>query len=366
MIAAKGRLAGLDVLRAIAILWVMCFHTFLIGGLNEHFAWLSRFGWMGVDLFFVLSGFLIGQQVLLPLAQGKPLSLRDFYIRRALRILPAYWVVLALYLLFPWFREAPGLESWWKFPTFTLNLLIDYHQNQAFSHAWSLCIEEHFYLLFPLLASLLAPRLSVHGFVVLMLACVAGGIALRTGIWLHDDLADPGRNWFVEDIYYPTWNRLDGLLAGVGLAALKSFRSKAWDRLAMHANAVLVAGLALLGSSFWFFADRPGLLANSAGWPVLSLGFALLVFAGAQPASVLGRFAPPGAAWLAAVSYSLYLVHKPIYGMVAARLGDALEGHAVAAFAAYVVACLLGAALLHYVVERPFLQWRGRWLKPTL
>src|ERR1700733_3108414 len=84
-------LPGLDLLRAIAICWVMCFHSFLVGGLNHHFAWLSRFGWMGVDLFFVLSGFLIGSQVLYPLTHGKEFSFRVFYICRALGILPAFW-----------------------------------------------------------------------------------------------------------------------------------------------------------------------------------------------------------------------------------------------------------------------------------
>jgi peptidoglycan/LPS O-acetylase OafA/YrhL len=199
-----GRLRGLDLLRALAIVWVMCFHSFLVGGVNQHFAWFQRFGWMGVDLFFVLSGFLIGSQVLVPLARGEPFSFRDFYVRRAFRILPAFWVVLVLYLALPWFREAPGLEPWWKFATFTLNLLIDYDRNQAFSHAWSLCIEEHFYLLFPPLAWLLARRLSTVGFAVLILVCVLTGIALRAGVWLHDDTTAPNRNWYIEDIYFPT------------------------------------------------------------------------------------------------------------------------------------------------------------------
>jgi peptidoglycan/LPS O-acetylase OafA/YrhL len=58
---------GLDLLRAIAIVWVMLFHSFVVGGLGPDYEWLSRYGWMGVDLFFVLSGFLIGTQVLAPL-----------------------------------------------------------------------------------------------------------------------------------------------------------------------------------------------------------------------------------------------------------------------------------------------------------
>ena len=91
-----NRLPGLDLMRAIAVVWVMLFHSFLVGGLGEDFAWLSRFGWVGVDIFFVLSGYLIGTQVLKPLAAGARLSFGDFYRRRAYRILPAFAVVLML------------------------------------------------------------------------------------------------------------------------------------------------------------------------------------------------------------------------------------------------------------------------------
>ena len=102
------RLHGLDLLRAIAVLWTMQFHSFIVGGLGPHWKWLERFGWMGVDLFFVLSGYLIGSQLLRPLANGQPVSLRAFYVKRAFRILPAFWAVLAIYLLWPGFREEPA------------------------------------------------------------------------------------------------------------------------------------------------------------------------------------------------------------------------------------------------------------------
>jgi peptidoglycan/LPS O-acetylase OafA/YrhL len=353
-------LPGLDLLRAIAIGWVMCFHSFLVGGLNVHFAWLSRFGWMGVDLFFVLSGFLIGSQVLYPLIHGRQFSLRVFYIRRALRILPAFWVVLAFYVAFPWFREAPGLEPWWKFATFIVNVSINYVHNQAFSHAWSLCVEEHFYICFPLLAWALTRRLSARAFVSLVLTLVLLGIAARTAIWLHDNHAAPERNWFIEDIFYPTWNRLDGLLAGVALAVLKASRPRAWQELGAYANRALIGGILIVAFAAWLFWGRTGLLANSIGWPILSLGLALLVFAGAHRTGWLGRRAVPGAAWVAAVSYSLYLVHKPIYHIVQALYGDVLSRNGLLAFAGYTAASLFGAALLYYFVERPGLHLRDR------
>ncbi|MEO8161545.1 MAG: acyltransferase, partial [Arenimonas sp.] len=192
------RLPGLDLLRAVAIAWVMLFHSWIVGGLGEDFSWLSRYGWMGVDLFFVLSGFLIGGQVLAPLARGERLSFRDFYVRRAFRILPAFAVVLALYALVPALREAPGMEPWWKFAGFFMNFSIDYADNQAFSHAWSLCVEEHFYLLFPLLAWAMMRRPSAKRMLFVATFVVLGGIALRSAIWLHDAALDPPRAWFVE------------------------------------------------------------------------------------------------------------------------------------------------------------------------
>lgn len=358
------RMPGLDLLRAIAVVWTMLFHSYLVGGLGKDWSWLSRYGWMGVDLFFVLSGFLIGSQVLKPLANGGRFSFRDFYTRRAFRILPAFFAVLALYLLWPGFREAPGMEPWWKFAGFFMNLSIDYTRHAAFSHAWSLCVEEHFYLLFPLLALALLRRPSAKIFVATCVFIVAMGIALRTGTWLHFDTLGSDRNWFVENIYYPTWNRLDGLLAGVILAVWKTYRPDSWTRAATRANVVLVGGLATMALSFWLFRERTGLLGNSIGWPVLSLGLAMLVFAGAQTDSWIGRRALPGASWLAAVSYSLYLVHKPIYGLVQAHFGGALEGHGYLAFASYGLASLAGAAVLYYFVEHPTLRMREGLSRP--
>lgn len=361
------RYPGLDLLRAIAIVWVMFFHSWVVGGLGPDWSWLSRYGWMGVDLFFVLSGFLIGQQVLLPLSRGERLRFGDFYLRRAFRILPAYWVVLAAYALVPAWRELPGMEPLWKFVLMVVNLGNDY-RNPAFSHAWSLCVEEHFYLVFPLLAWALMRKPAVGRVIALALAVVIGGIALRAGVWLHDTGAQaagaPQRNWFIEDLYYPTWNRLDGLLCGVLLAAMKVFRPRLWARVQQQANIVLLAAVAVMALAFWLFRERTGLLGNAIGWPVLSAGLALLVFAGAGTRSAIGRWRVPGVGWLAGISYSLYLVHKAVFNLVQVHLADRIAGWGVLQVAVYGAASLLAAAVLHYAVERPFLKLRGRMLAP--
>ncbi|MBB5318711.1 acyltransferase family protein [Tunturibacter empetritectus] len=107
------RLPGLDTLRAAAIVAVMSYH--LKSSLPESMAVVAQFGWMGVDLFFVLSGYLIGMQLLKPYASGDRPSIRSFYRRRAYRILPAYLLVLWIYLVFPAWRESPVLPPYGSF-----------------------------------------------------------------------------------------------------------------------------------------------------------------------------------------------------------------------------------------------------------
>jgi peptidoglycan/LPS O-acetylase OafA/YrhL len=355
-----NRLPGLDLLRAVAIVWVMLFHSYIVGGTGPHFEWLSQLGWAGVDIFFVLSGLLIGTQVLRPLQRGEPLSFGGFYARRAWRILPVFAVVLALYVWFPSLREAPGMQPWWQFATFTLNLLIDYDGHEAFSHAWSLCVEEHFYLVFPLLAWWLTRRPSTLKFTAVCVGVVLLGIVLRTTVWLHDAHVDPSRNWYLEDIYYPTWMRLDGLLTGIVLAAWQVYRPLAWTRWQRRSNLLLAVAVVVSCLAFWLFRDRTGLLANAIGWPLLSFGFGLLVFAGAGRSSFIGRWRVPGAGWIAGISYSLYLSHKLALHFVETTFGASLQSHGAIAFATYALAVLLLGAVLHYAVERPFLRLRDR------
>jgi peptidoglycan/LPS O-acetylase OafA/YrhL len=365
-----NRLPGLDLLRAIAIVWVMIFHSYIIGGWG-HFGGLDKSGWMGVDLFFVLSGYLIGSQVLKPLAEGRRLSFADFYLRRAFRILPVYLLVVAAYFLWPSVREYPGIQPPWQFLTFTVNLLIDVQHNLAFSHVWSLCVEEHFYLLFPLLAWWLTRRPSLAKFVAACVAVVAFGLLVRGYVWLHfmGPAKDVDQNsygkYFLEGIYYPTWSRLDGLLTGVVLAAIRTYRPVSWARWALHANRILLAGLITVGLSIWFFQDRTGFLPTLLGYPLLSFGMGMLVFAGANATSVLARLRVPGASWLALASYSLYLSHKAVFHWVESSVGAKLDGHGVLTFAGYAGAVLLVGALLHHGVERPFLRLRERYLNSS-
>ena len=148
MKTSSERLNGLDHLRALAIILVLMYHYRAF----SHPDWIDtigRFGWIGVDLFFVLSGFLISGQLFNNIKVFHNIHLKSFYIKRFFRIIPPYAFTLLLYFCIPVFREREALSPLWKFITFTQNYGLDVINKGTFSHAWSLCIEEQFYLVLP-------------------------------------------------------------------------------------------------------------------------------------------------------------------------------------------------------------------------
>lgn len=365
------RLPGLDLVRAAAIVWVMIYHAMNFGLVPAADNGFVQFGWMGVDLFFVLSGYLIGGQLLRPLAAGGRPDYGLFFAKRLLRTLPAFLVVVALYALVPEVRERPTLQPIWQFVTFTENLLLPYQgMGKAFSHVWSLCVEEQFYLVFPLAVLLLAGRSPPRKTVLALLAVVLLGIALRGFLWLalvadpaFDPAATPQVTPYMNLIYYPTWSRLDGLLAGVALALVKAFRPDLWGRFTARPNRLLAAGLVLIMASILLFDDQiAGLAATMLGFPLLAVGVALIVAAGAGTRGLIAAHALPGTGALAAGAYSLYLSHKMAYHIAQAWLIPALGLSGWAALALAIGLALLAGVALYRLVERPFLHLRDRWL----
>jgi peptidoglycan/LPS O-acetylase OafA/YrhL len=357
------RLPGLDTLRALAIAVVMVFH--LQDLLPDAFGPVGRFGWMGVDLFFVLSGYLIGSQLLKPVRDGRGVSLLDFYRKRAYRILPVYLAVLALYVFWPMWREAPGMSPLWQFLTFTENFLVDYSINHAFSHVWSLCVEEHFYLLLPVIMLLMSRRPKAWKTIALLAFLVALGIAIRSYVYFHV-LLPMGRDSdgfsarYIERIYYPTYTRLDGLLAGVALALMRIFRPGWWSAILKRSNWLLAGGVGLLAFTFWLFADRVGTVANVIGFPIMAVALALLVMAAADRQSWFGRLSVPGARVVATLAYSLYLTHKEIAHLDERWLPKLMDAHDWKAVGMIIVSCLAVAAFFYFAIERPFLALRDR------
>jgi peptidoglycan/LPS O-acetylase OafA/YrhL len=361
-----NRLDGLDTLRASAIVLVFLYHYMVVVSHEPTFGFFSRIGWVGVDLFFVLSGYLIGNQLFGGVARGGRLSPGAFYARRFLRTLPAYYVVLALYFLFPVVMGGKPPPPLWTFLTFTQNYNL--HPGTAFSHAWSLCIEEQFYLLLPLVV-MLALRLGgpVRRGWWLLGALMLAAICTRSLLWLQYG-REAVSDGYQPHVYYSSFCRFDELLPGVAVAMLKNFHGVAWQRLMAHgrslfAGAVAACAAVLFAMDRWYWIDGYGFgfWMTSVGYTLLACSFALLTLAALSPSSPLHRRRVPGAAALAAWSYSIYLSHKALAVIVQRALeGFGIEGGSAVAAATITLACVAGGWLLYRGVERPFLRWRDR------
>ena len=363
------RYPGLDLLRAAAICWVMLFHAGT-EGLGTPLRPVGALGWMAVDLFFVLSGYLIGTQLFAAFARGEPTPVRTFYMRRMLRILPVYFVVVAVYVWLPFAREQRGMAPAWQFFTFTENFLIDYRHDQALSHAWSLCVEEHFYWLLPLFVVALLPQRSWKPVVAACGAVFVAGLAYRWIAWSealqHGAALRTNPFRFVEVIYYPTLARADGLLAGVCLALIKSFRPKLWSAAMAHPYILLGAACAVLSVAIHVSAPRTTFAAAVFGFPLLAAGFVFLVAAAASDRGILGRVKVPGAQFLATITFSLYLSQKMTWHLVRTYLPQLVPAGTFQAFVVYAGAAVAIGTLLYFAVERPFLRLRDRRRKSSV
>jgi peptidoglycan/LPS O-acetylase OafA/YrhL len=368
--AEQRRLNGLDTLRSAAILLVFMSHYYGFVSDNPTFGLFSKLGWAGVDLFFVLSGYLIGDQILAGIARGETLSLPAFYKRRLLRTLPNYWVVLALYFLFPVFMGGKPPPPLWRFLTFTQNILLV--PGTAFSHAWSLCVEEQFYLLLPLLCLLFARTgrsraAAWTSFGVLLTI----GISARWYYWGHYGLVQPDTPYrmapYYGRVYYGSISRFDEFLPGVALAFLKNFHPIVWTKATARGNWWLAAGAAAVagvGALFRygnFIKDYGyGFTATVFGYSLVAISFGLLVLAALSPNSLLNRWRIPGATSLALWSYAFYLIHKPIMVVLRRELPTAWDSDAPWTAALIFAAALAGGWLLYTLVETPFMRLRRR------
>jgi peptidoglycan/LPS O-acetylase OafA/YrhL len=358
-LATRNRQPGLDLLRAIAIVLVVLYHAGLFGFVLPYD--VQRFGWVGVDLFFVLSGYLIAGQLLSALARGKSPHVRRFYWRRALRILPAFLVIVAICVFLPSWREYPTMPPVWKFLTFTQNLGL--RGGTTFSHAWSLCIESQFYLLLPLLLLALA-RLR-WGHWIVPCAVVLGGIVLR-GLIARANLNSPAPSFAVwqKFIYYPTYARLDPLTMGVCLAALEHFRPKWWATLTKMAQWIWIPGLAAIVLALALAEETLSVASCAFGFPLIALGFSALLLCAVSPALPFSRVAIPGAAFLATVAYSVYLSHKLIiHWTLTFGAAHSIAETSVTGYLLMISSILVVGSALFFAVERPFLQMRQRYVK---
>jgi peptidoglycan/LPS O-acetylase OafA/YrhL len=356
----RERQPGLDLLRALAIILVVIYHAALFGFKLP--GRVDRFGWIGVDLFFVLSGYLIGGQLLAPLARDRRIKLGRFFTRRALRIMPAYLAVLAVYFLLPSWREYPDMsQPLWKFLLSVQNIAL--HGGTAFSHAWSLAVEDQFYLALPFLLLFLfrRPRLAI----IVPCLIVFGGIGLRALLAAQNSSVDGGGvsfRGFQAWIYYPTWTRLDPLVFGVVLAAIEKFRPNWWQRLINCARWLWLPALGIIVYAL-YLGETDTLTVSACVWqfPLIALGMAALLVCSVSPRLPLRRVAIPGAAFIASIAYSAYLIQKLAIHAFSQFCADHNIRPTSALALVGVELCVYAAATLLFLsVERPFLQLRKR------
>jgi peptidoglycan/LPS O-acetylase OafA/YrhL len=337
-------------------------------------SWLEpvkQIGWTGVDLFFVLSGYLIGFQLLKEFKQTSGINLKNFYLKRFFRIIPVYVATLFLYYSLPNLREGSGLPPLWRSLTFTQNFGLDAQTQKSFSHAWSLCIEEQFYLLLPITTLLIFKNGAQKITPYLIVGLIVLGFILRIYNWNEYvqpfiDTSDRRQMFFgfVEKVYYPSYNRMDGLLMGVGIAVIFNFRPKIKDYLIKHGNIVLLIGLVIILTAYKVGESFVSYRAMIYGLPLISFGYGVIVIAAISPTCFLYRVKSKFTMIIATLSYAIYLIHKQLYHLVKFwidRLGnDSIQQWT---FWICIIIAILGGLILHLAIEKPFLRLRDKILK---
>ncbi len=362
----SNRLHGLDHLRAIAILLVMIFHYGR--GIPSWLEPIKQIGWTGVDLFFVLSGYLIGFQLLKEYKDKNGIDFRRFYLKRFFRIIPAYIAVLIMYYSLSDLREGSGLPPLWRFLTFTQNIGLDAQTQNSFSHAWSLCIEEQFYLLLPISIILLFKSGFQKSTPYLIIGLIVLGFIFRIYNW-HEHVQpfiDNGNRrqmflGFVEKVYYPSYNRMDGLIIGVCIAVVFNFRPKIKEYLIQHGNKVLLLGFGLFMIAYKVCESFISYNTAIYGFPLISLAYGLIVIAAISPTCILYKFKTKFTLIIATLSYAIYLTHKQLYHLTKIGIKN-LSNENIEQWTFWI--CLLiaviGGLILHLIIEKPFLRLRDK------
>lgn len=348
------RVPGIDGLRGLAVATVVIYHYFdnVLPG-----------GYIGVDIFFVLSGFLITSLLVRERAVTGRIDLKDFWLRRLRRIAPAAMFVLFISIAVAGLvggDPAVGLSTQFLGTVFFVNNWTQIAGSQSYfadsgvqllAHYWSLSVEEQFYLLWPLIfVALLALKLGSR-----RLAAVAGIGAVASFVWmvsLYDPKVDPTR------VYYGTDTHAFGLLFGAALAlwlTSTSSRSEAdsWPRtepllrdfFGSSAQAFVVASLPLIFLSLVLLMMSDTASATYRGGLVfaslLSVAILYLVVRGVSPVRQIFEFKP--LCWLGKISFSLYLWHWPVIVLIRELLerNEAMQYEKLAACAGIALSLLL-------------------------
>jgi peptidoglycan/LPS O-acetylase OafA/YrhL len=373
--ASARHLPALDGLRGLAVLSVILVHANVrFGGpfAGGPAATVMGFGWAGVDLFFVLSGFLI-TGILLE-ARGSPGYYRNFYARRVLRIFPLYYGFLATSTLFlpgagrlADLAPAPNdVGPLWLY-VYNVHVVCTERYSVGFHHFWSLSVEEHFYLAWPVVVALCPPGRLTR-------VCLAG-VVLSLGLRMYVVSA----GYWLQVAYLVTPCRLDGLLAGalvaIGVRERPALVRRLIRPLALGGG-LAVAAVAAYQGHLYDFADRTRLPDGPAVDSDALLTVGLTALAAVFAAAVAHAATAPRVRWLegrllrsiGTYSYGMYVFHVLAMTAVAEAMNNppfdlrpAAEGlpplaAKFALFGGTVSLAYLVARVSYHVYERPFLQ----------
>ncbi|MEP7050515.1 MAG: acyltransferase family protein [Pseudomonadota bacterium] len=315
-VTGSGYVSALDGLRALSVLAVIGFHAEIpdLGG-----------GFLGVEVFFVISGYLITHLLLLEHAARARISLPRFWLRRARRLLPALFTLLAMTLVAGLALASDTLRqtrsdaiaallyvsNWWQVAQ-QRSYFMEVERPPLLLHLWSLAVEEQFYLIWPLLLALLARHARRFVAPVALL-----GAALST-LWmahLFDPHLDPTR------VYVGTDTRLSGLLLGSALAAWLPGPGRAGSATRASTVRELLA-LAGLAGLFWAFLrlDSHAPALYRGGLALVDLASCALIAGILVPTFAARALGARPCAWLGRRSYGLYLWHWPVFAVTRPEL----------------------------------------------
>jgi peptidoglycan/LPS O-acetylase OafA/YrhL len=357
------RLPGLDGLRGIAVLAVIIYHadvSMLVGG------------FLGVDVFFVLSGFLITALLIDELTHTNTVDRARFYMRRIRRLMPALFLVLffsvlvsGLFVLDAAYhvrRDLPWAITFvlnWSYLFFEQSYFVNISRPPLLQHLWSLSVEEQFYVVWPILLVALykvkigniAPRVKIFtASIVLALASTAWMVHLSVsnGFPIPND---PSR------VYFGTDTHAMGLLIGCAAAAL--WRPDRLNERLTPDRAAAMNGLGILSIAglayFFLYVSELNEFLYRGGFLVLSILTAILVVVAAHPGLKFGsRLGNPVLKWFGDRSYGIYLWHWPIFVLM--RSGIDIQWPEPVAFIAKIAIVLVIADLSYRFVEMPIRQ----------
>ncbi len=334
----------LDGMRGIAILLVFFHHA----GIP-----IIHGGHIGVDIFFVLSGFLITALLWREYENYGRVSLKNFYIRRLLRLTPALALLLVLFGGFTLLtKSGEALLKTGKaifYTAFYLSdfaLAFDFAALGSLEHTWSLAIEEHFYLLFPLTLVLLLARKWSRRSILMLFGVLIILIAVHR-IFLWGPTSQE-----IHRVFYGFDTRADGLLVGCVLGLLAS-----WNKLPPVRLSFALPAAAVLFFACIFISWDSAVYAY--GLPVINLSAALvLAFILTSPPAWLAN---RSLVWIGMISYGLYLWHNPIFILIRERITESPWIILVLGSAASVVC----AGFSYYLLEKPCLKLKERFTTPA-